>query len=68
MPTCRPIGDGLYEARSDLSECRIARVLSSITADRLALLHASVKKTQETPNSGVKIAKERKRKLTNSEQ
>jgi hypothetical protein len=27
MPVCRPLGDGLYEVRSSLSQNRIARVL-----------------------------------------
>ena len=68
MPTCRPMGDGLHEGRPDLSKRRIARVLFCITADRLVLLHAFIKKTQQTPNSEMKIAKDRKRKLKDGEQ
>jgi phage-related protein len=69
MPTCRPMGAGLYEVRSDLSGSkRIARVLFCIAADRLVLLHGFIKKTQETPDSELKLAMDRKRKVEGSRQ
>lgn len=67
MPTCRPMGDGLYEVRSDLSGRRTARVLFCIAADRLVLLHAFIKKTRETPDSELKLARDRKRRVEEAE-
>jgi phage-related protein len=63
MPTCRPMGNGLYEVRSDLRGRRTARVLFCIAADRLVLLHGFIKKTRETPDSEMKLARDRKREV-----
>ena len=49
MPSCRPMGDGLFEVRSTISSGRIARVLFGIVAGQMVLLHGFVKKTQATP-------------------
>ena len=65
---CRPMGDGLYEVRSDLSGRRTARLLFCIAADRLVLLHGFIKKTRETPDSELKLARDRKRKVEESRQ
>jgi phage-related protein len=48
MPLCRPLGDGLWEVRSNLSSNRIARVLFCFTG-QLVALHGFVKKTQKAP-------------------
>jgi phage-related protein len=63
MPTCRPMGDGLYEVRSDLNGGRIARVLFCVAAGRMVLLHAFIKKARKTPDSELKLARDRKRKV-----
>jgi phage-related protein len=63
MPTCRAMGDGLYEVRSSLPSGRIARVLFCIYHDQLILLHGFIKKTQKTPKQDLDLALERKRKL-----
>jgi phage-related protein len=63
MPTCRPMGDGLYEVRSNLRSRQIARVLFCIYADHMILLHGFIKKTQKTPKQDLELALERKRKL-----
>jgi phage-related protein len=61
MPVCRPLGDGLYEVRSDLSGSRIARVLFYIDrAGRMVLLHGFVKKTQKTPPRDLDLARRNK--------
>jgi phage-related protein len=39
MPTCRNLGDGLWEIRSDLSGGRIVRTLFCVFAGHMALLH-----------------------------
>jgi phage-related protein len=63
MPTCKPIGKGLYEVRSNLSSNRIARVIFCIYDERMVLLHAFIKKTQKTPKRDLDLALERKSKL-----
>ena len=60
MPTCRPLGDGLYEVRTNLDR-RIARVIFCIGSERVILLHGFIKKTQKTPKADLDLAKNRKR-------
>ena len=61
MPVCRPLGDGLYEVRSSLSQNRIARVLFYIDAKgRMVLLHGFIKKTQKTPPADLELARKNK--------
>lgn len=61
MPTCRPLGQGLWEVRSDISGHRIARVLFCIAHDRIVLLHGFIKKTQTTPEHDLVIARSRQK-------
>jgi phage-related protein len=62
MPVCRPLGDGLYEVRSDISGGRIARVLFYINAEsHMVLLHGFVKKTQKAPQADLELARKNKR-------
>ena len=62
MPTCRPIGDGLHDVRTDLPRGRIARVFFYVDNNqRMVLLHGIVKKTQTTPNSDLKLARQNMR-------
>lgn len=63
MPTCRPMGGGLFEVRTNLPPGRIARVLLCIYDSRLVLLHGFIKKTQKTPKKDLDLALDRKRKL-----
>jgi phage-related protein len=63
MPTCRPMGDGLFEVRTNLPQNRIARVVFCIYEGRMVLLHGFIKKTQKTPKKDLDLAKERKGKL-----
>jgi len=63
MPVCRPMGDGLYEVRTNLAQGRIARVLFYIDKKaRMVLLHGFIKKTQQTPENDLAIARRNKRK------
>jgi phage-related protein len=64
MPLCRPLGDGLWEVRSNLTSNRIARVLFCFTEGRLLALHGFIKKTQKTPDDDIKLAHKRKREFT----
>lgn len=63
MPTCRPIGDGLFEVRTDLPNKRIARVLFCFFGGEMILLHGFIKKTQKTPTKELNIALKRKGNL-----
>jgi len=63
MPYCRPLGHGLWEVRSDLTDGKIGRVIFCIVAGEMVLLHGFVKKTQKTPSQEIDLALKRKREL-----
>jgi phage-related protein len=61
MPVCRPLGDGIYEVRTNLAQNRIARVLFYIDVKgRMVLLHGFMKKTQKTPGEDLELARSNK--------
>ena len=62
MPTCRPMGHGLFEVRTSLPG-RITRVLFCIAGGRMVLLHGFIKKTQQTSKQDLDLALHRKRQL-----
>ena len=64
MPVCRPLGAGLYEVRSNLSDGRIGRVLFCIIAGEMVLLHGFVKKTQKTPPADLVLASKRMKEIS----
>jgi phage-related protein len=59
MPKCRPMGNGLWELRSNISQNRISRVLFAILEGRMVLLHAFIKKSAQTPKQDLALAMER---------
>jgi len=63
MPLCRPLGDGLWEVRSDLPSKTIARALFCIRDDRIIVLHGFIKKTQKTPAADLDLARKRKKEF-----
>jgi len=63
MPTCRSLGGGIWEVRSDLSGGRIARVLFSIQRNEMYLLNGFIKKTQKTPLQEIELARQRLREI-----
>lgn len=63
MPLCRPLGEGLWEVRSDLASNRIARLFFCIAEGRLVALHAVIKKTRKTPEADLRLARKRKREF-----
>lgn len=65
MPTCRPMGDGLYEVRTNLIDKKIARVLFCFHSNKMVLLHAFIKKAQKTPKPDLDLAKKRKKEVEN---
>lgn len=61
MPVCRPLGRGLWEVRSNLSQGRIARVIFCIAEGRMVLLHGFIKKSQKTPAGDLNTARARQK-------
>ncbi len=62
MPVCRPLKDGLYEVRTNLSSSRIARVLFYVDIqNRMILLHGFIKKKQRAPAEDMDLARKNKR-------
>ena len=63
MPVCKPLGNGIYEVRTRLTQNRIARVLFYIDKKgRMVLLHGFIKKTQKTPDEDLNLARNNMRK------
>lgn len=58
MPLVKSLGAGIFEIRSKLNN-KISRVFFCLKDKQIVLLHAFIKKTQETPNRELNIAKER---------
>lgn len=68
MPTCRPLGDGLYEVRSNLPR-RIARVLFCLEDGNFILLHGFFKdnsKDTAVRSGDSAVTTERRAGMTNS--
>ena len=63
MPLCRPMGEGLWEVRSDLPSNRTARVLFSVQQGKILILHGFIKKTRKTPDEDLALARKRKREF-----
>ena len=63
MPLCRPLGRGLWEVRSDITDGRIARVLFSVEGGRMVLLHGFIKKTRKTPAADLELAIKRRKAI-----
>jgi phage-related protein len=63
MPICKPLGDGIYEVRTTLTQNRIARVRFYIDQkSRMVLMHAFIKKTRKTPDEDFALARSNKSK------
>ena len=63
MPLCRPMGNGLYEIRTDLQSRRIARVFLCFSEGVLIALHGFIKKTRTTPDDELKLARKRHKEI-----
>jgi phage-related protein len=62
MPLVRKLDAGLWEVRCHIPE-GIARVLFTVKDSTMVLLHGFVKKSQKTPASDLKLAKQRKKEV-----
>ena len=67
MPTCKSLGHGLYEIRSDISSKRISRVIFAEYKGHMLLLHAFIKKTQKTPKQDIDLASQRLKEVISHE-
>lgn len=62
-PHCAPLGNGLWEVRSDLDSNRIARVIFCMSDGHMILLHGFIKKTQKILQTDMDISLKRKREV-----
>ncbi|MDE0398275.1 MAG: type II toxin-antitoxin system RelE/ParE family toxin [Candidatus Poribacteria bacterium] len=60
MPLVRKIEPYLWEVRSQLSSRRTARVLFTISDNKMVLLHGFIKKSQRISQTDLSIARQRK--------
>lgn len=60
MPLVRKLDKDLWEVRVHLED-RIARVLFTVSAGKIVLLHGFIKKSQATPKHDLDLAKDRMR-------
>ena len=60
MPLVRKMEKDLWEVRVHLDN-RIARVLFTVSGGKAVLLHGFIKKSQATPQTDLKLAKDRMR-------
>lgn len=63
MPVCRPLREGLWEVRSDLSGGSTARVLFCFKDGDMYLLHGFIKKTERTPPAEIELARRRQQEV-----
>jgi phage-related protein len=63
MPLCRPMGQGLWEVRSNLPGNRMARVFFCVHCETLVAGHGMLKKSSATPASDLKLARKRVREI-----
>jgi phage-related protein len=63
MPSCKALGSGLYEVRSDISGGRIGRVMFCIAKGEMVLLHGFVKKSQKAPAKDIELARSRQKEI-----
>ena len=63
MPLCLPLGNGLWEIRTDLPTKRTARVLLCLHREYLVALHGFIKKTRTTPEADMALALKRRKEL-----
>jgi phage-related protein len=63
MPLCRPLGSGLWEVRSGLSNNRIARLVFFVAEGRIGVVQGFIKKTQRTPPTDIALAERRMKEM-----
>ena len=67
MPLCRPLGAGLWEVRTSLSNNRIARLLFFVEDGRIGVVHGFIKKTRKAPIDAIMLADKRMKEMKNDQ-
>jgi len=65
MPHSRPIGDGLFELRPHGREGIGRALYCCVDRYHIMILHAFVKKTEETPQKELRLARKRLKEVQN---
>lgn len=65
MPSCRAMGQGLWEVRTDLPNARTARVMICFQQGILIALHGFIKKSRKTPVPDLELARARQKEMGN---
>jgi len=65
MPHSRAMGDGLFEVRPRGREGTGRAFYCFVVGQRIMVLHAFVKKTQETPEKELRLARKRMKEVRN---
>jgi phage-related protein len=65
MPHSRAMGDGLFELRPRGREGTGRVLYCYVDGQRIVILHAFVKKTQETPEKELRLARKRLKEVRN---
>jgi phage-related protein len=65
LPHSRSMGDGLFELRPHGKEGIGRAMYCFLTGRKVTVVHAFIKKTQETPQRDLKLARKRVKELLN---
>ena len=65
LPYTRPFGDGLFEIRAKGEEGIGRAFFCSLVGQRIVILHGFIKKTQQTPQKELKLARKRLKEVLN---
>lgn len=63
MPISKPLGRGLFEIRTIISDSRISRVIFAVVGKEMVLLHGFIKKTQKTPKRELNLSLKRLKEI-----
>jgi phage-related protein len=63
LPYTRPFGDGLFEIRAKGAEGAGRAFFCSLVGRRIVVLHGFIKKTPQTPQKELKLARKRLKKV-----
>jgi len=65
LPYTRPFGEGLFEIRARGEEGIGRAFFCSLVGRRIVILHGFIKKTQQTPQKELKLARKRLKEVLN---
>ncbi|MCL2161787.1 MAG: type II toxin-antitoxin system RelE/ParE family toxin [Betaproteobacteria bacterium] len=68
LPYTRPFGDGLFEIRAKGEEGIGRAFFCSLAGRRIVILNGFIKKTQQTPQRELKLARKRLKEVLNDQE